>query len=804
MLRCKHCLLPVYEREAIYDDEGNVFCCEGCKGVYRLIKHEGLSRFYRDRKWDAQEGQRGRGLFNRVDAAHFEDLVRTDEKGLKLVDLFIENIRCAACVWLNEKVLHRTRGIISARVNYATHRAQIKWDPKELSLQDILDRIISIGYRPKPYSESEHLSQQRSEIKDLLIRFGTASFLSSQLMVYTIALYAGYFQGIEQDTKLVLELIALFLTAPVVFYSGMPFIRNTLAGLRHMHFTMDALITAGALSAFIFSIYQIFIGGKVYFDTASMIITLILLGRYIEATAKGRASETLQKLGELIPKEARRVVSGVEERVEMVPVSALKIGDLIRILPGERIPIDGRVIEGETETDESLISGESMPIFRGKGDLLIGGSINLNGSILIEATKTLKETMLSGIIDAVREAQMRTPKIQRIADKVVGFFVPLILLIALATVSVYLIKGYPLHESIMVGISVLVIACPCSLGLATPLAVLIATTMTTSRGLLIKGGDVIEKVKLIDRVIFDKTGTLTLGNPTVKEVVLLDRSITEEEALHLAASLEKHSEHSIAKAIVNASRTLSMYEATDIRIMPGRGIRGTVKGREIALGNSALMKDNKLLIGEQGLSAEVYEQRGNTVVYIGWEGAVRAFFVVADVLRQEVRAMVEMLNKLRREVYVLSGDNALTTSVIASQAGISHVIAEATPQLKQEIIRKFHSEGRSTLMVGDGINDAPALTEATVGAAMAKGTDIAMESADVVIVREDLLTIPFLIRISEKTYGIIKQNIFLSFLYNITAVPLAMAGMLHPIVAAAAMAASSLCVVSNSLRIRRT
>ncbi len=800
MLRCKHCLLPTYESEAIYDEQGNVFCCEGCRGVYNLIHQEGLERFYIDRKWEPQAGFKGTELFKGVDAREFEALVKADDKGLLGIELYIENIRCAACVWLNEKVLHRTKGIVSARVNYATHKAQIRWRPDEVGLQDILNKIVSIGYRPKPYSESEHLRQQKSETRDLLIRFGTAAFLSSQLMVYTIALYAGYFQDIDRDTKLILEVIALFLTAPVVFYSGAPFIKNTVIGLRHLHFTMDTLIAVGALSAFVFSIYQIIVGGKVYFDTAAMIVTLILLGRYIESSAKGKASEAIGLLGDLMPKEARLLQNGQETSV---PVESLKIGQLIRVLPGERIPIDGQVLEGQTETDESLITGESRPVPKQINSPVIGGSINLQGSILIEVTKGPKETVLSGIIEAVREAQMRAPRIQGLSDRVVGVFVPLILLISAGTVVGHLIRGAALHEALMTGISVVVIACPCSLGLATPLAILIATTVTSSRGLLIKGGDVIERVSFIETVVFDKTGTLTRGMPQLKEVLVFASALKPEEALSIAASLERHSEHTIAKALVEAARGLNVYKTTDVEAMPGKGIRGLVEAKEVFLGNRSLMDEQGIMVSVDETVISDFQRAGNTVVFLGFDGAVKACFVVADMLREEARPVVERLKGQGLEVCLLSGDNMRTTEAIALEAGIHDFTAETTPRSKQEFIRTLQSKGQRVLMVGDGINDAPSLTEATVGVAMTRGTDIAMESADVVLMREDLWLIPLLLRLSKKTYTVIRQNIFMSFLYNISAVPLAMTGLLHPIIAAAAMAISSLCVVGNSLRIRR-
>jgi Cu2+-exporting ATPase len=785
----------------VYDEEGNVFCCEGCKGVYRLIKGEGLERFYFERKWDEETFITGKSLFKKVEASQFEEYVReAEEHGLLMIDLYIENIRCAACIWLIEKVLQRTKGVKYIRINFATHKAQIKWDPKEITLQDILDKLVSIGYRPKPYIVSEMFLKQKAEAKDLLIRFGTAAFLSSQLMMYSIALYAGYFEGFDREIKLILEIIAFFLTVPVIFYAEMPFIKNSLLGLKSLHFTMDTLISVGAFSAFVFSIYQIIIEGKVYFDTAAMIVTIILLGRYIETTQKVRVLETLQRRSESLPKEARLFKGDTEE---MVPIESVKVGDLIKVLPGERVPIDGIVVDGQTETDESLISGESKPVYKQVGSQIIGGSINLSGVVFINVTKMWKDTMLAGILNAVNDAQMRTPKIHTVANRVVGIFVPVILMVASATVFFYLFMGSSFEKAIMTGISVVVIACPCSLGLATPLAVLIATTTTTTKGLLIKGGDIIEQVRFIDTLVFDKTGTLTKGSPQLENIINCDRETKTEEVLLMVASIEAYSEHPIAKAVVNSVKGKKLYEVDSVEVIPGMGIEGRINGTKISIGNRLLMqKEEYQFIGDNHL-AEEFEQKGKTVIFVGWNGFVRAYLVVSDSLREEVREVIQILRQKGLQIYLLSGDNSRTTSQVASALGIENVIAEATPQLKQEFIRKLKSEGKRVLMVGDGINDAPSLSEATVGVAMVKGTQITMESADVILVREDLHLISFLLSASKKTSRIIKQNIVMSFFYNITAVPIAMAGLLHPIIAASAMAASSLCVVSNSLRLKK-
>jgi len=808
MLRCDHCLLEFPDREAVndtIDGHEKVFCCIGCSGIYHLIHQEGLEAFYKKRKWN--ESGISSSLFQREpDIKPFAEHV-TESGNNREIDLYIEGIRCASCIWLNEKILLKSEGVEYARLNYATHRAKIRWDPNRTRLEKILKRILSIGYIPKPFSESAQFRIQESERKDLLVRLGTAGFLSSQLMIYSIALYAGYFQGIDPGTKRILELIAMLLTIPVFFYSGMPFIRNTLHGFRHLRFTMDSLIIIGAGSAFIYSVCEISAGGEVYFDTSAMIITLILLGRYIEAAAKGKASETVKRLLELSPRTAVKFVrnqeTGVDER-ETVLLTSLAKGDLVEVKPGEKIPLDGKVISGKSESNESLLTGESRPVRKIPGDEVIGGSMNLYGTLAIEVTRTGKDTVVSGIIKAVEDAQAHKPKIQALADRVVGIFVPAILIIALVTVVSYLARGSSLHHSLMTGVSVLVIACPCSLGLATPLAVLIFTTMASSRGILIRNSEVVEKGARLGHIIFDKTGTITKGRPLLKEVIIADQSLARDHLLSVAASVEYMSEHSIGHAICAAA--VPSFPVTGFKTLPGKGVKGYVQGRRILIGNRVLMQEegiNMTPLGRLDESARYFEGQGDTVIFVGWDGEVRALLVISDIIRDEVPETMDSINAMKCTVAIVSGDTDITTRSIASQVGIKETLSGISPVGKRAYIAGIQKQKQRAMMVGDGINDAPAITEASVGVGMGRGTEIAIESADAVLIRNDLCLIPYFVGLSRSTYTVLKQNIFWAFFYNIAAIPVAAAGVLHPIIAAGAMAASSLFVVTNSLRIRK-
>ena len=807
---CDHCLLDFPEREAVretVDGVDRVFCCTGCQGIHRLIREEGLGAFYEGRRWEEA------GLAARPEAPQevepFRAAVRPIPGGLSEVDLYVEGIRCASCVWLNERLLSRTPGVTFARVNYATHRARIRWDPARVGLEAVLGRIRSAGYLPKPYGETEGQAAQRRETRDLLVRLGTAGFLSSQLMVVTIALYAGYFQGIDPDTRRLLEWVGFGLTLPVYFYSGAPFLRNTVSSLRHGRFNMDALIALGAGAALAYSAWQMFRGGEVYFDTAAMIVTLVLVGRYVEAAAKGRASEALARLAALQPREARRIeeVPGGGVEVRRVPVAELRPGDRVEVVPGERIAADGVVREGASEVDESLVTGESRPVAKEAGSPAIGGTVNLHGSFILEVTRTGAATVLAGIIRAVEEAQASRPRIQAVADRVVGLFVPAILVLAVVSSAWHLARGAPAAQSLMIGVSVLVIACPCALGLATPLAVLLATGVATGRGLLLKGGDVFERAAGADEALLDKTGTVTRGRPELLEVVAVGGGPGTGELLRLAAAVERRSEHSLGRAVVEAARALPAgpeLEVSGFAAVPGCGVEARVGGAAVRIGSRAFLEEAGAAVSQEAdARARAFEERGDTVTFLARDGRLLAMLVVADAVRPEARQAVDELKRLGLRVVLLSGDNRRTTEAVAAHLGIADAIAEVSPPGKRERVAALQAQGRRVLVAGDGVNDAPALTQADVGVAMSRGTDVTMESAEAVLVRDDLRLVAELVRLSRTTYRIIRENLFWALFYNVVAVPLAMAGVLHPIVAAGAMAASSTFVVANSLRIRR-
>jgi Cu2+-exporting ATPase len=808
MPTCAHCLLEFPEREAVraaVAGEERTFCCAGCRGVFELVHAEGLGAYY-DRREEAP-GAPVRPAGGEADLPAFREAVRHGE-GEDEIEVYVEGIRCASCVWLNERVLQRTPGVAFARVNYATHRARIRWDPAAAGLEAVLDRIRAAGYVPRPWSETEQTAARRAETRDLLVRLGTAAFLSSQLMIYQAALYAGYFQGIDPATRRLLEWIALALTVPVVLYAGWPFLRSTARGLRRLRFDMDALVAIGSGAALAYSLWGMFTGGEVYFDTAAMIPTLVLVGRYVEAAAKGRASEAVARLARLAPREARRLERGPDgrEAARSVPVSELRPGDRIEVAPGERIAADGVVAEGTSEVDESLVTGESRLVAKGPGSAAIGGTVNGTGALTVEVTRVGKDTVLAGIVRAVEEAQVEKPRVQRVADRVVGAFVPAMLLVAAATLAVWLWRGAPAERALMAAISVVVIACPCALGLATPIAVVVATGLATARGVLLRGGDAIENAARVTEVLLDKTGTVTRGRPVLREVVALDDAMGRDGALALAAAVERRSEHGIGRAIVEAARALPRAVEAEVgafRAVPGRGVVGSLRDLgPVLVGNRALLAEHGVAVPEAAdARAREMEARGETVAFLAGGGAVAALLSVADVVRDEAAEAVAALRRLGLGVALVSGDNRATTGSVAAGLGLE-AVAEATPVQKRDGVTRRQRDGARVLFVGDGINDAPALTQADVGVAMGRGTDVTLESADAVLVRDDLRLVPDLVRISRRGTSVIRQNVFWAFFYNLVAVPLAMAGLLHPIVAAGAMAASSVFVVLNSLRVR--
>jgi len=796
--RCFHCGADILPHQLVTggkDNEERSFCCRGCLGAYLLITGAGLADFYRRRETD------GVGLISGAYREEYGDsyLARfIQPHGVyHAIDILIDGIRCAACVWLNEKVIGRLSGVIDVRVNYATNRARVVFDEATTTPSTIFHRIVELGYVPRPYTRSAAEETASRERRDLLIRFGTSLFLTMQLMAYSFALYAGYFQGMSPGMKRVMQYFSLLVTAPVVFYSGKPFLAGAWRSVRNRAPNMDLLIAIGALSSFFYSIYAMFSGGEVYFETAAMIVTFILSGRLLEQSARRRAVSGVERLLSLAPTEALRI-SG--DLMEVVDVSLLKPGEIVLVGAGERIPVDGTITAGSTEVDESPATGESLPVPKGEGDCVVAGSINLSGTLRVRVERPASDSFIARVARLVEDAQSRKAPVQGITDRVSAVFVPTVLLLAAATFFWLAMSGAPTGEALMTALAVVLIACPCALGLATPTAILAGTGAAAAGGVVFRGGDVLERLSRISSVLFDKTGTLTCGRPAVIDVQPFP-GVVAVELVSLASSLEAGSRHPLASAVVAFAtwKGMPVLAASDLLTVPGGGVMGTVGDKEVVIGSERFLRDR----GITGIPDGAALSAGETVVHVARDGSFLGSIFLRDTVRPDAGDVVGYFVRLNISPHLLSGDRRETACRIAAEIGIAESEGDLLPEDKAAFIDRLRGRGETTLMVGDGINDAPALSAADIGCAIAGGTDIAIETSDLVLARPELSLLCFAHLVSRRTMSIIRQNLAWAFVYNLIGIPLAITGRLTPVYAAVAMALSSLCVVGNSLRLTR-
>jgi Cu+-exporting ATPase len=721
----------------------------------------------------------------------------------------IDGMHCAACVQRVESELLNTPGVVSATVNLIANRATVTVDPN-IASDDVLSSAIDhAGYRTEAiYEPRERMfftsAADRQNVAASEIR--RALFIAAPLTVVIMALsmatmIPSLHHAFDPTTT---NLILFVLTLPVV-WAGRSFYIGAWRAARHFSATMDTLVTLGTGSAFL---YSALIGpGAAYYDTTATIITLILLGRWLEARAKSRTAEALQALMELRAPIAHRRRNGVDTDV---PIDDLLVNDTVVIRPGERIPTDGVIIDGSTSVDESMLTGESMPISKGAGSKLTGGTMNTTGVVVMSVTAVGADTVLAGIIRAVERAQESKAPIQRLADRISGVFVPVVLGIAILTFVVWYVVGDPdtaLQQALVSAISVLIIACPCALGLATPTAIIVGSGAAARKGILFTTAESLEVLHQADEIIFDKTGTITEGRPQLQRTTFHSPRFNETDALSWVAALEQQSEHPIARAISQAVTPTSVIAASEVRAIVGKGIVGVVDGHRIRIGNEALMSDAMLLIPSAVMdSVRDDAVQARTTILVAIDGTIVVSFGIADTIRPEAHGVISGLSQ---RVVLLTGDRDETARAIARQAGIETVISGVLPEGKAAVVSRHQDRG-VVVMVGDGINDAPALAQADVGIAMGSGTDVAKSTADITLVRADLRLVPEAIRISAATVRTIRQNLFFAFIYNVLGIPLA-AGVfisvtgwtLSPMVAAAAMALSSVTVVTNALRLKR-
>ena len=741
----------------------------------------------------------------------------------------VKGMTCASCVQKVQKALSSMNGVLSAEVNFATEKASVEYIPSQTGMGDFKKALRDIGYDIVEVEKGEDIvekerQEREKELSRLKFRLIAGAALTISIFVLMLWEKAGLSSFIEIPEQINF-LIQFIIQSPVQFWVGWQFYKGAISAARHRTTNMNTLIAVGTSAAYIYSVIATFFpsvfeikgySASVYFDTAATIIVLILLGRFFEARAKGKTSEAIKKLMGLQAKTARVVRAGTERDIL---IEELEIGDIVVVRPGEKIPVDGVVKDGYSLVDESMISGESIPVEKKAGDEVVGSTINKTGSFRFEASRIGKDTMLSQIINMVQEAQGSKPPIARLADKIASIFVPAVIGIAAFTFVIWYYFGpVPSFTYAMLNfIAVLIIACPCALGLATPTSIMVGTGKGAENGILIRSGEALETAHKINTVVFDKTGTLTKGKPEVTDIIVgagrdLPGVIEENDILMLAASAEKGSEHPLGEAIVNKAKEMGtgLKDPEDFQAVPGHGIKARIDGRNVRLGNANFMEDESINIGKLAIKVEQLSAEGKTPMFVASDGNIIGIIAVADTIKENSADALKSLRKIGIEVVMITGDNRRTAEAIARQAGIDRVFAEVLPEDKAKKIQELQGEGKIVAMVGDGINDAPALAQADVGIAIGTGTDVALEASDITLIGGDLRGVVASIALSRATVRNIKQNLFWAFAYNIILIPVAAGALfpffgilLNPMLAAAAMGLSSVTVVTNALRLKR-
>jgi cation-transporting ATPase V/Cu+-exporting ATPase len=730
--------------------------------------------------------------------------VAAGEAGAGLVDFKVEGMTCGSCAARVQRVLRRQAGVARADVNFATGRARVVYDAAAVAVDDLRAAVDRIGYRIEPLDLQAAGGADRSRGRPDDQEATAAGWWRRVLVAWPLALATvvlAMWPGLSDAAWT--RPATLVLATPVQFWAGWPFLREAARRALRRAANMDTLVALGTLSAYGFSLVQLVTGGeRLYFESSAVIIAFLVLGKYFEARAKGRAGRAIEALLELGAKRARLLRDGAEV---MVPAEQVAVGDLFRVLPGERIPTDGEVTDGASAVDESMLTGESVPVSKSPGDTVAGATVNAGGVLTVRATRVGADTALARIVRLVEDAQASKGQAQRLADRVSAVFVPAVLLLALAAFAAWGTVGGDPRAGVVSAVAVLIIACPCALGLATPTAVMVGSGRGAELGVLIKSVEALERARGVTTVVFDKTGTLTNGRMTLTAVVP-DAGVDEFELLRLAGAVERSSEHPIGRAIAAAAtaRPGALPDAGGFASLAGHGVRGEVEGTTVWVGRRKLAADVGLQL-PAGLdeAAERLEAEGRTAVLAGWDGSVRGVLAVADTLKDGAAEAVARLRGMGLEVAMITGDNPRTAEAIARQAGIDRVMAEVLPEDKAAEVAGLQRRGEVVAMVGDGVNDAPALVRADLGIAIGTGTDVAIESSDLTLLGGELDGVPTAIELSRRTDRTIRQNLGWAFAYNLAALPLAALGLLDPMIAGAAMALSSVSVVSNSLRLRR-
>ena len=780
---------PILRRFSHHD---RAFCCAGCVNVYSILSESGIlasGQDFRDTELYRESLKLGL-ISNPTEKAKSTELPASTQS--RELMLQVSGMWCPACAWLIEHALRMERGVVSAEVTFVSDLIKVKYCPQYLPSERITTRIAALGYRASEYTgQNDNLGAAR---RGLLLRMGVAAFLWLNVMTLSTVLYVGYFEKIADSVSRFLPFVLMALATPAVFYSAWPILRLAANGLRNRVIRMEALLALGILAAYGTSAVQAFRHGHhFYFDTACAIVALVLAGKLVELNAKDSAARGIASLYRMMPKKARVLVDG---RERFVSIDALQTGNVFLVQPGERVPADGLVVEGHSHVDESLLTGESAPCSRGIGDKVICGSVNGSGVLQVQATNVGLESTLAQIIQAVESAMSSRSGLERQVDRVSQVFVSCLIVVALLTFAGWMAAGVLASVALMRAISVLVIACPCALGIATPLAITTAIAAAARKHMLVTDSQVLETIRKVDAVVLDKTGTVTHGDFGILEIA------GEVADLPLVGSLEAHSQHPLGRALCRwaESEHLELFPAREVEIHEGLGISGIVSSRTVFVGNRSLCPQSPT--PELGEKVEAWERLGHTVVYFGSGGKVTGALAFGDHVKPEASTLVAELKGRGIRTLLVSGDGRATTNWVASQIGVDEVVAEALPQRKIEVVRDLQNRGAVVAMVGDGVNDAPSLAQANLGIALSSGSDMAMKAAPLVISGGSLLSVLEAFDLAKNSLKVVRQNLFWAFLYNSIGVTLAALGVINPIFAAAAMVVSSLSVIWNSKRVR--
>ena len=798
-IKCTHCHLA-FPQEVMIKDENNIalnFCCKGCQGVYHILKDDGLDSFYDKvgNKTIAPPIQVDDDI-TKFDRESFEKrYIKINEDGYKKIDLIIEGIHCAACVWLNEKVLYDTDGIVNASINFTNNKAVIIWDQSVLSLSQIITKIRHIGYNAYPYDKTENEKKATKEKKEYFIKMMVAVFGSLNIMMIGVAKYTGFFTGIDEEILNAIHISEFILATLVLFYPGMVFFKGAYFGLKNKIINMDLLVASGASLAYIYSIYVMLGGsGHSYFDSVAMIITFILVGKYLEVIGKKNAVDTIDTLKSQLPTEA--IVIKDNEKIS-IALDEIILGDIIELKAGEKSSVDGEIISGNASFDESSISGESLPVNKQIGDIVYGGTINLDSVVRYKVIKDFEHSTLNNIVILIEDSLLSKPEIENKANELSKSFSISILSISLVTFLGWYFYMGQFEDALINAISVIIIACPCALALATPMASLIGISWLADKKLLFKEAKHLETIAKATTVVFDKTGTLTNGK---LEVISAKHEVLSDDEINMLYSVVDGSTHPISKAIkryleIKHKDNLELLTLEKFELVQGKGIKALYKNKNIIAGNISLMEDNNI---------SVDETIENSIFTFAIDDKLVALYELEDTIKDEAGEIINYLNQNNIKTIMLTGDNEKAAIKIAKQVNIDNVMSQMTPIDKANYLKNLkEKDDEIIVMVGDGLNDAPALAIADISIAMGSGADVSIGISDIIILDNSLNGLRDSFIISKRTYKFIKQNLAISLVYNIITIPLAVFGYVIPLVAALSMSLSSLLVVGNSTRIKR-